>query len=166
MDVQTIITFETNSPDDTEAFGHALGSLLEAGTWVGLDGDLGAGKTCFVRGVASGLGVPSGWPVTSPTFTLLNVYEGRIPLYHLDLYRLSSEDDLEAIGYYDLFTEEGVVIVEWAGRISSSAPSRHLSFLIDQLSESRRRFSLTLQGWSLEDCGLLKEKLSSWLHND
>ena len=163
MDVQTIITFETSSPDETEAFGQALGKTLEAGMWVGLDGELGAGKTCFVRGVAAGLGVPKGWPVTSPTFTLLNVYEGRIPLYHLDLYRLSSEDDLEAIGYYDLFTEEGVVIVEWAGRISSSAPSKHLSFFIEQLSESGRRFALTLRDWSQDECSILKKKLSRWL---
>ena len=158
----SVMYFETNSPEETEALGCAFGKNLSAGAWVGLDGDLGAGKTCFTRGIAAGLGVPTGCPVTSPTFTLLNVYEGDLFLYHLDLYRLSSEDDLEAIGYYDLFTDEGVVLVEWASRIASSAPRRHLSFFIEQLSETSRRFALTLHGWTEEERDVLRSTLSEW----
>ena len=160
--MNTVMQFETGSPEDTEALGYALGQSLGAGSWVGLDGDLGAGKTCLVRGIAQGLGVPKGCPVTSPTFTLLNVYEGDLLLYHLDLYRLSSEDDLEAIGYYDLFTDEGVVIVEWASRIISSAPRRYLSFFIEQCSETSRRFSVTLHGWSEDEKAILQGQLSQW----
>ena len=152
----------TSSPEDTEALGESLASQLGAGAWLGLNGDLGTGKTCLVRGLARGLGVPGDVPVTSPTFTLLNVYPGKLPVFHLDLYRLLSEDDLEAIGYYDLFVDEGVVVVEWSDRIAGVAPPKFLRIALSQEGEGRRLL-LEARGWSSPEFHLLRQSLSPWL---
>lgn len=82
-----------------------------------LAGDLGAGKTCFVQGIASGLDVPASEPVTSPSYTLLNIYSGRFPLFHFDLYRLSQADDLLDLGFDEYLRGDGVTVIEWADRI-------------------------------------------------
>ena len=98
------------SEEQTRAFGQALGRRVQAGDSVLLEGDLGAGKTRFAQGVALGLGIER--PVTSPTFALLEGYEGRLPLYHFDLYRLETLDDLESIDFYAYAEGEGVSVVE------------------------------------------------------
>ena len=160
--MNSVFTFKTTGPEDTEALGEALGRWLEPGDWVGLNGDLGAGKTCLVRGLAAGMQVPPECPVTSPTFTLMNVYDGRFPVYHLDLYRLTSEDDLEAIGYYDLFVDEGAVLVEWSERIQSSAPTHFMHLLLTQLSEEERSLRLSLHGDSTQRGEDIKRSLEKW----
>lgn len=111
---------QTGGPDQTRDLGRLFGSLAEAGLVVLLNGDLGAGKTCFAQGVAAGLGVPAGTPVTSPSYALLNIHQGRIPLHHFDLYRLSRVDDLADLGYDEFAEGEGLTLVEWADRMAGA----------------------------------------------
>ena len=109
----------TNSPAETEALGAALAEELEPGAVVAFTGDLGAGKTAFVRGLARGLGI--GERVTSPTFTIVNEYEGgRLPLFHFDMYRLDSADELFDIGWEDYLARGGVCAVEWSEKVSEA----------------------------------------------
>lgn len=104
----------SGSPAETTAIGCSLGRLLEPGDIVCLEGDLGAGKTCLARGIADGLGADPA-EVSSPTFTLAQEYSGRIPVYHLDLYRLASTDDVEDAGLHEYIGGDGVAIIEWPG---------------------------------------------------
>jgi len=115
-----------DAPDEeaTREAGRRLGASLGPGAFVGLDGTLGAGKTTFVQGLAIGLGVPPSVRVNSPTYAYVNEYrQGRLRLIHMDLYRLETLDDLEAIGYREMYESEGVCVVEWAGRIPEALPS-------------------------------------------
>lgn len=108
--------FWTQSPEETEALGAALASSLRPGQVVAFRGPLGAGKTAFTRGLARGLGVTG--PVTSPTYTIVNEYTGgRMPLFHFDMYRLSSEEDLFDIGWEDYLDRGGLCVVEWSERV-------------------------------------------------
>jgi tRNA threonylcarbamoyladenosine biosynthesis protein TsaE len=110
----------TCRPEETRILGRLLGELAEAGLVVLLNGDLGAGKTCFAQGVAVGLEIPTGTPVPSPSYTLLNIHHGRIPLHHFDLYRLSRVDDLADLGYDEFAEGDGLTLVEWADRMSDA----------------------------------------------
>ncbi len=101
-----------------------LGAQLSAGCVIGLVGDLGAGKTCFIKGLAEGLNNTPASEVTSPTFTILQEYPGPVPLYHFDAYRLSGSHDLEAIGFEDYVGTDGVAVIEWADRISDALPEK------------------------------------------
>ena len=108
--------FITNSPEETEAVGKALAAVLAPGTVLAYRGDLGAGKTAFTRGLARGLGIAD--PVTSPTYTIVNEYlSGRMPLFHFDMYRLHSADDLFDIGWDDYLERGGVCAVEWSENV-------------------------------------------------
>ena len=109
----------SNSPQDTERAGAELAATLPPGTIIAYTGDLGAGKTAFTRGLAQGLGVPG--RVTSPTFTIVNEYEGgRLPLFHFDMYRLGSSDELFDIGWEDYLSRGGVCAVEWSENIADA----------------------------------------------
>ncbi len=109
----------THSPEETAALGARLAEKLEPGAVVAFTGDLGAGKTAFVSGMARGLGIPD--RVTSPTFTIVNEYEGgRLPLFHFDMYRLSSADELFDIGWEDYLARGGVCAVEWSENVSNA----------------------------------------------
>lgn len=120
-------SWETHSAAETRQLGTVLGRLLQPGDFVALIGELGAGKTEFARGVASGCGVPSD-EVASPTFALVHRYQGRIPLVHADLYRLESEDDLYGTGYFELRDAgDAALLVEWADRIPSAVPPEALT---------------------------------------
>ena len=111
--------YVSNSPAETEALGAALAGRLKPGAVVAFSGDLGAGKTAFVRGMARGLGIPE--RVTSPTFTIVNEYEGgRLPLFHFDMYRLGSADELFDIGWEDYLRRGGVCAVEWSENIAGA----------------------------------------------
>jgi len=112
------------SPDDTRRFAWTVAPLLHRGDVIALVGPLGAGKTLFVEALYSALGVRD--YVRSPSFTLVNEYSGRIPLYHMDLYRLESPDDLEDIGFEEYFYGDGIVAVEWADRAISNLPREHI----------------------------------------
>ena len=133
--------FITNSPLETEKAGEKLGSVLPAGTVIAYRGDLGAGKTAFTRGLARGLGATE--PVTSPTYTIVNEYlSGRIPLFHFDMYRLHSADDLFDIGWEDYLERGGVCAVEWSENVAS-ALENPMIITLEKLGEDSRRITVT-----------------------
>jgi tRNA threonylcarbamoyladenosine biosynthesis protein TsaE len=109
-------TLLTTSPEETEALGRRLGAIISPPALLLLRGELGAGKTCFVRGLARGLDIPADEPVTSPTYALMHHYQGRHDLYHFDLYRLSGWEDLVEIGFEEYVEAGKIVVVEWSER--------------------------------------------------
>ena len=134
--------FITNSPAETEALGASLGQRLKAGTVIAYRGDLGAGKTAFTRGLARGLGCRE--IVTSPTYTIVNEYlGGRIPLFHFDMYRLRSSDDLWDIGWEDYLERGGVCAVEWSENVDD-AMEDPIYITIEKTGEESRR--ITIEG--------------------
>jgi tRNA threonylcarbamoyladenosine biosynthesis protein TsaE len=134
-------TITTHSPDETVAWGRAFAARLRAGDVVALTGDLGAGKTCLVKGIAAGLGVST--PVTSPTFTLIHEYKGKIPVNHIDLYRLESPREVLAIGILDYFGGNGVCVVEWAEKISDLLPRNAWRLTLEVVDEQTRRIKVS-----------------------
>jgi len=107
----------TRSVDETQKLGEIIGTAVSVGTVLALTGDLGSGKTAFVQGLARGLEVPDDYYITSPSYTLINEYPGRFPLFHVDLYRITDPVDIEDIGLYEILDDNGVVAIEWADRI-------------------------------------------------
>jgi tRNA threonylcarbamoyladenosine biosynthesis protein TsaE len=132
-------TIDSQSPAETAQLGERVGRALVAGDVVALTGELGAGKTAFVQGVAVGLGIRG--RVTSPTFTIVNEYEGPIPLFHVDFYRLEHAAELINVGFDDYFERGGVVVVEWAERYAESLPADRLDVRIEITGPESRRFS-------------------------
>ena len=134
--------FITHSPEETEKIGEALAKSLQPGTIFAYRGDLGAGKTAFTRGLARGLGCKE--TVTSPTYTIVNEYlGGRLPLFHFDMYRLASSDDLWDIGWEDYLDREGVCAVEWSENVQD-AMENAVTVTIEKLGETTRR--ITIEG--------------------
>ena len=127
-----------NSVQDTIKFGEKLGKLLIAGDIIFLNGDLGAGKTTLSKSIGEGLGVQE--YITSPTFTLINEYEGRLPLYHFDLYRLDSYEELEELGVEDYFYGNGVCLIEWAEKFSEDLPENRLEVWINRGKTDDERY--------------------------
>lgn len=117
-------SFKTVSQDETCALGRKLGELLKAGDVVCLVGDLGTGKTAFTKGIAEALGI-SGY-ITSPTFTFVNEYQGWLPMFHFDVYRIGEPEDLFEIGFEEYLEQDGVVIIEWANMIKDILPSDYI----------------------------------------
>jgi tRNA threonylcarbamoyladenosine biosynthesis protein TsaE len=135
----------TSSPEQTWEIGRLLGILLEAGDTVCLYGDLGAGKTNFAYGIARGLDVQEQY-ITSPTFTFVNEYQGRVPLYHLDLYRLKGPDELEGIGFDEYLESDGVTVIEWAERAEDELPEESLSVYFSFVGETSREIGFRGEG--------------------
>ena len=134
--------FITYSPEETEAVGTALGKRLTPGAVIAYQGDLGAGKTAFTRGVACGLGAKES--VTSPTYTIVNEYlSGKYPLFHFDMYRLASSDDLFDIGWEDYLDRGGVCAVEWSENVADAMEGA-IIVTIEKLGEETRR--ITIEG--------------------
>ena len=134
--------FITNSPEETEAVGMALGKRLTPGAVIAYQGDLGAGKTAFTRGVACGLGAKES--VTSPTYTIVNEYlSGKYPLFHFDMYRLASSDDLFDIGWEDYLDRGGICAVEWSENVADALEGA-IIVTIEKLGEESRR--ITIEG--------------------
>lgn len=145
---QWTLEFISNSVEQTERLGVRLGQLLHPGNVLCLSGELGAGKTAMARGVGRGWG--SALRVTSPTYTLINEYprlhDGRI-LYHLDCYRLESEEDIETVGFEDIFADgDGVIMIEWPERIDALLPADRLWIQLEHLSETRRTLHIEAHG--------------------
>ena len=134
--------FITHSPEETEKIGEALAKSLQPGTILAYRGDLGAGKTAFTRGLARGLGCKE--TVTSPTYTIVNEYlGGRLPLFHFDMYRLASSDDLWDIGWEDYLEREGVCAVEWSENVADAMEDA-ITVTIEKLGETTRQ--ITIEG--------------------
>nr|WP_027365379.1 tRNA (adenosine(37)-N6)-threonylcarbamoyltransferase complex ATPase subunit type 1 TsaE [Desulfotruncus alcoholivorax] len=125
-----MFSLELKSSRETEHLGQLLGSLLQPGDIITLNGELGAGKTCLAKGIANGLGIAG--HITSPTFTLINEYPGKIPLYHMDVYRLGSPGEFEDLGYEEYFYGSGVTLIEWAGLVEEYLPPNRLDIFINK----------------------------------
>ncbi|MDN5276822.1 MAG: tRNA threonylcarbamoyladenosine biosynthesis protein TsaE [Clostridiales bacterium] len=129
--------FVTHSEQETVELGIKMGKLLEAGDIVLLYGDLGAGKTVLTRGLVQGLGAKD--VVTSPTYTLMHRYEGRVPIFHFDLYRLGGPDEVLDLGYEEFFYGDGVSIVEWPERLEYLCPEEHVRVRIEVAGDGKKR---------------------------
>ena len=129
-----------HSPEETQAAGERVAARLGPGAVVACVGELGAGKTCFIQGLARGLGVTSG--VTSPTFVLVNQYRGRVPVYHLDAYRTASLTELVDIGIEEMFHGDGVTVVEWADKLVPLLPAGVITVTITGLGDEPRRIAI------------------------
>ena len=139
----------TRTADETLKLGKTIGKWIEYPLVIGLTGDLGSGKTAFVQGLAEGLEVPGQYYITSPTFTLINEYPGRLPLFHIDLYRLDDISDLQDIGLDDLLYDQAVFAIEWAEKISDDLPAGHLAVTFEITDDDYRRISLIAYGHNL-----------------
>ena len=143
--------FITHSPEQTEQVGAALGKILTPGTVLAYEGDLGAGKTAFTRGLARGLGATD--MGTSPTYTIVNEYlSGRLPLFHFDMYRLASADDLWDIGWDDYLERGGICAVEWSENVQEAMEGA-IRVCIEKIGEDTRRITIE-GGQSLADISL------------
>ena len=128
--------FVSKSTADTEALGERIASVLRGDEVIALFGDLGAGKTAFTRGLCKGLGVIDG--VSSPTFAIVNAYCGKFPVYHFDMYRITSVDDLFAIGFYD-YLDQGVLVIEWSEHIESELDENAIRISIKKTDDENER---------------------------
>jgi tRNA threonylcarbamoyladenosine biosynthesis protein TsaE len=124
---------------------------LQAGDFIALSGELGAGKTRFVRGVAAGLAVDPASQITSPTYSLLHIYTGRLPLYHFDLYRLAGDMDVAELGFAEFFYGDGVSLVEWADRLEEEMPTERLSITFSHAGDDARRLVFSAAGDRYEE---------------
>jgi len=131
----------SNSPQETESIAANLAKTLKEGTVVAFRGDLGMGKTCFTRGLARGLGFEG--EVTSPTFALINEYlGGRLPLYHYDMYRISSWEELYSSGFFEYIEEGGIVAAEWSENIENALPENTVYVIIEAIDEDKRKITI------------------------
>ncbi|MBS3909470.1 MAG: tRNA (adenosine(37)-N6)-threonylcarbamoyltransferase complex ATPase subunit type 1 TsaE [Actinobacteria bacterium] len=154
-----MLTVITHSSEETWELARKLAPILTKGDLISLSGDLGAGKTVFAKGLAAGLGIDA--PVTSPTFTIIKEYEGKLPLFHFDVYRLASAEELEELGADEYFYGEGVSVVEWGDRVEEILPEERLSIRILRLvDEDLRRIEVTSHGerW--------KKQVDKWLDGE
>lgn len=138
-----LLTLISNDPDETFRMGRIIGKTLNEGAIVALIGELGAGKTGLTQGIARGLDVGEEYSVTSPTFTLINEYPGRLKLVHLDVYRLSGSADLPDLGYEEYIFGKGVVVIEWAEKIRDVIPDESLFITMTYLDQTRRRIEIS-----------------------
>ena len=136
-----MVQYRTTSPEETEALGFRLGECLHGGEVLALFGGLGMGKTAFTRGIAAGLGIPSG--VSSPTFALVHDYTGRLTVHHFDMYRVDGWDDLYSTGFFDYLDTEDVLIIEWSENIEGALPPDAIRITISKgESEEERLFEM------------------------
>jgi len=139
------VAITTTSAEQTFALGQSLGTALEPFDFIGLSGQLGAGKTQLARGIAQGAGVPIE-DVSSPTYAIVQTYTGRLTLHHADLYRLATQDDLYSVGYFDLLEQSAAMLVEWVDQISGAAPDDALRIRIAVPSAETRFFEVEPSG--------------------
>ena len=133
-------TFASRDPAETQAIGERLGARLTAGAVIACTGELGAGKTCFLQGLARGLGVTG--DVTSPTFVLVNQYRGRTPIYHLDAYRTGSLTELVDLGLEEMLHGDGVTVIEWADKLLPLLPARTIHVHLQGLGDEPREITI------------------------
>ena len=136
----------SRSSVQTRSWGGKLGKLLKGGEIIGLVGELGTGKTCFVRGMAEGLDVgPDAW-IRSPTFTLINEYHGRLPVYHIDLYRVGSREELEGLNLREYLYSDGVSVVEWFEHLPADEVNEYLEVKLAYANGNKRQLMFTPRG--------------------
>jgi tRNA threonylcarbamoyladenosine biosynthesis protein TsaE len=137
--------FTTNSPEETIALGRELASQLAPPKLVTLRGDLGAGKTTLVKGIAEGFNAASHDDVTSPTFTLIHEYRGpAATVYHIDLYRIDTQRELETLGLDDLMTDDSVLLIEWGEKFARFQRERNVEIALERVSENQRKIRLRI----------------------
>ena len=146
-----------NNLKDTEKLGRIIAKCAEKGTVICLDGELGAGKTSLARFIAKELGV-KGY-IVSPTFTIIKEYEGRLPFYHMDVYRIDSEDDMYDLGYDEYIYSEGVTVIEWSKLIEGILPEERIKIEIKRINDTKREINI-------DGKGFIFEKLVSELSNE
>ncbi len=139
-------TFISRSPQETIRCGRMLGSAVQPGSIIGLMGELGSGKTCFIKGLAAAISGVSEDEVTSPTFTFLQEFSGSVPLYHFDLYRLSSAEEIHDLGFDEYLYGQGVSVIEWADRAEHALPRECIAICISLIDETSRRLVFTAHG--------------------
>ncbi|MEA5096098.1 tRNA (adenosine(37)-N6)-threonylcarbamoyltransferase complex ATPase subunit type 1 TsaE [Sedimentibacter saalensis] len=145
---------KVNNLQDTEKIGKIISRCLEKGTVLCLDGDLGAGKTAITQFIAKEFGVKE--YITSPTFNIIKEYEGRLPFYHMDVYRIESEDDMYDLGYDEYIYSEGVTVIEWSENIRTILPDERIDIKIDRIDDNKR--IMTIEGK-----GVVYEKITEEL---
>lgn len=156
----SVWSLSTTSEEETGQLGRCLGHLIQRPLVILLSGDLGAGKTCFSRGLARGLGVPEEVPIASPSYTLMNAYTGRLELYHFDLYRLAEPDDLLELGMEEYLPGAGVAIVEWADLFTGLA-REYLAVHLAHVQGDQRRIECRAEGADVRT--LLQQWQGMWL---
>lgn len=149
-----MMQIKLNGLEETKDFGIKLGELLNSGDILCLNGDLGAGKTTLTKSIGVGLGVTD--YITSPTFALINEYEGRIPVYHFDVYRLANVEDLYDLGFDDYFYGKGVCIIEWAGKIEKLLPKERIVLDIEKCENLDSRV-INITGYGNSYSRVIKE---------
>ncbi len=138
-----IIEIVSGSREETVALGEAVGRMARHHLIIALNGDLGSGKTVFVKGLAKGLAVPDSYAITSPSYTLINEYPGRLTMFHADLYRLVGSIDIESTGLFEIMEMNGVVAIEWADRLATEDLSEDIRIAIDITGDHTRHIDLT-----------------------
>lgn len=149
------LILRSGSEEKTIDYGRILGGLLDRGDVVALIGELGAGKTYLTKGLALGLGARDTKGITSPTFTIINEYSGRLPIFHLDFFRLNEYHEVEELGYEEYFSGPGVSIIEWAEKFPKILPEEHLEIKINILGENERE--LELKVWGDHYCRIIEK---------
>jgi tRNA threonylcarbamoyladenosine biosynthesis protein TsaE len=137
------VTLISGNPEETFLIGMTIGENLDVSDVVALVGELGTGKTRLTQGIARGIGVPEGNRITSPSFTLINEYQGRMILYHFDLYRLAGIRDIEDMGYEDYLFGDGVCVIEWADKIKDLLPDQTLFISLKYLDANKRKIVIS-----------------------
>jgi len=138
------LTIITKSPEETKKLGKEVGKLARPGDLLAFYGELGAGKTCFIQGISQGLEVKD--YVTSPSFTIINEYQGKIPIFHFDLFRLNNAEEILELSYKEYFYGEGLTVIEWAEKIERFLPKEHLKIDIKFKDRYQRTISFIPQG--------------------
>ncbi len=136
----------TRSPRQTMSLGSRLGKLLQGGEIIALIGELGAGKTCFVRGVTQGLEVDKAAWIRSPSFTLINEYQGRLPVYHIDLYRIETRPQLDGLNLREYLFADGVSLIEWFEHLPADEVDEYLELRVAHVDGNRRRLTFSSHG--------------------
>jgi len=142
-----VLTFTTKNPEETIELGRRIGSLLKKGDIIAMQGTLAAGKTTITKGIAQSLGVSD--TITSPTFCLISEYEGKMPLYHMDVYRLEGTDDFENLGTDDMLYGDGVSIIEWSEKIMDAMPKKTIILKLEPQDDGSR--IITIDNWKNGD---------------
>lgn len=139
----------------TQSLGEKIGRMLDSKFIIGLSGELGSGKTSFVQGLARGLDVPESYYITSPTYSLIHEYPGRIPLFHIDLYRIMSRDEIEGTGLYEILDRLGIFAIEWPDYVINDLDENFLSIHFEIIDDDTRKISMKAHGEI--SAGLIKE---------